>query len=246
MTQFLHIGQGQGGSLTLPFKSMTPPLTTIGTHGCRTCVCVYIPISADRCFIAHIDAHVDYVDGDTGWMPTQAQGLALKEFTKKVLTDRVPELANGDYSAKPGRSGAIVICPFRELPSHGSSVPATGLYVVEAINEFFNLKYEGTDTVTKTAHGFVVDHHTGLVKFLEFSGATGDELIRYNQLASILDTRGLTPDQLREATVLKPKTYENKVEEYGFKEEECGLPREWTFRLVNGQWTVDLHWSRRE
>ncbi|CZT19207.1 uncharacterized protein RCC_05053 [Ramularia collo-cygni] len=247
MIEHLHLRQGQGGCFKAPFLNFTPPLTRIGTHSCRTCVCVYIPLSDKKCFIAHIDAHVTFEQNEKGearesdWLPSkEVQGPALKEFTKKILEERVPELANGDYGAKAGKVGAVVICPYRQTHQGGVAKYTTGHYIVEAVNEFFNLTHSGGGDVTAAAaHGFVVDVYENKLTLLEYRGADAADLLSFNLWNSIPEEE-MTEFYKKAIRDLAPKVKEKEAgEDYGFKDVLMKGEKDWTFRLGDdGQWGV--------
>lgn len=236
-TSYLHLLQGQGGIFCLPFEADT---TKIGTGGCRMCVCVYIPISSDTCFAAHIDSHVSYAsDGgeprNVDWiLKDDAEGQALKEFTKAILHDTLPEFATGEKNIERGQ--AIVICPCRKLFLEGVQHKATGFYVVEAINEFFKLESQVTDQVTETAHGFAVDHPSGSHQFFKFGGASEDQHYRREELNGY---ERLTKAEWDEYDVLRPLCREKLVKEYGFEAVKSTSKRGWTFELdEQRQWRL--------
>lgn len=235
MTYFFYVNQGEGGRATSPFGSTIPPLTTIGTRRCCTCVCVFVPITNTTCFIAHIDPHVNGQQNDSDWIPTPAQGEALKTFTLEKLNERVPELANKDYRAKDGNVGAIVVCLNRKIHQNGSLVDATGYYVVQAIKEYFNIDTEGTEGIAEAVDGFVVDLSSGSATFLTYDGLSNDDIRLHNRGISL----PVKDEEENQALLaLGSKIRAQAEDDRGFKGVSTDWQRDWTFHLNNGEWRV--------
>lgn len=234
---YLYLDQGQGGIFPLPSPE-NPEISSIGTHGFRTCVCVYVPLAAHKCFAAHIDGHVALPqDGvDSGWIPTHEQGVALKKFMKSLLQQQLPELANKEYAENFLKSYAVVVCPKRTLFQAGEEKRATGSYIVEAINEFFCLPGVKNDEVTDTAHGFVVDHSSLEVNYLNFSSGSKEQLSRQDQLNSRNDLTTIEEVQLLAWNRI---AIEKMAAEHGYATVGTGRKRKWSFKFDAGRgWSI--------
>lgn len=250
LVKFIHLEQGRGGIFDLPFANTSPPVTRIGTSACDTCVCVYIPISSTKCFAAHIDGHAwcaqDHEDAGTlpnpklttfeRWVPTVEMGKALKQFTKKLLLERVPELSKGD--ADFDHANAVVICPRRTVVNEKVAMLSTGSYIVEAINEVFHLKGQGTDDVTEWAHGFVADHNSNKLDYLGFVGASEEQLLRFKKLRDVPAMVQTEADK-SDLEILWHMVKEEKATDKGFEAIDTrSWERGWSFELCDGAWRV--------
>lgn len=241
-TQYKYLAQGQGGEFELP-SSDIPALSSIGTHGCRTCVCVYIPLSTTKCFAAHISAHVvlprHTKDAkETDWVPTPTQGASLKNFTMTKLAEALPQYAQGQYKENDLREHAITICPHRQIfITDGITLPATGSYIIQAINQFFLLDGQGTDNVTGHAHGFVANHVSHGMDYIPFNGA---DLVGYDRYRRLLKRPSvtITPIEQEELAKLHPLVGEVAVGTCGYEDKNSEITPQWSFWIKDGEWEV--------
>ncbi|CAK3955631.1 Hypothetical predicted protein [Lecanosticta acicola] len=154
-TPYRHVKENQGG--TLEFNEALPH---IGTDGCVTCVGVYFPIDAKRCFCAHINAYVSVNDGRS----TEYDILTTREgeeVKNSVLARLQKEASRSGWKAQdvvaqhPER--VILVCP--DLNRGERSESRVGHWVVEAFREFLG-HMEGLLEVDSDSQGFVVNHET--------------------------------------------------------------------------------------
>ncbi|EME39551.1 hypothetical protein DOTSEDRAFT_83248 [Dothistroma septosporum NZE10] len=138
-TPYYHLREGEGGMYTFPkqiqnIRDAYEEVNAIGTHGCRTCACVYVPLTPTMCFAAHIKAwtSVHGQDGRDTWCPGPEKGEAL---TQRI----VEKLQDSEYANEK----------------------ATGTYILDGVQQFFKLEEEVRQfdlAEDERAHGFGVDH----------------------------------------------------------------------------------------
>ncbi|EME44362.1 hypothetical protein DOTSEDRAFT_34820 [Dothistroma septosporum NZE10] len=220
---FLNIQQGHGDVLTFPHAILPEyeasfAVDAVGTHGCRTCVCVYYPLSDRTCFIAHIDAHMGFSLGgpattDVFVCEDEAAAISLKEKVKAKLTNTL----RGHEAALQNqvhRSKAILICPCQNI----SGRPSTGAYVVDALCEFLHL--DKVAMQTQDAHGFIINPVTGDVRYLRWDW-------NGNTKPSERDVDGDDFDE---------NFPEERPGKYGWTEFDHTNEREWTALRSRGEW----------
>ncbi|KAL5428588.1 hypothetical protein PMIN04_000733 [Paraphaeosphaeria minitans] len=131
---FRNIPQGAGGTfaLTLP--------TVIGTTACNTCLGLYVPLTPNRCFIAHFNLEPQPDDGGDreqeleNYEVGNACYRAVVMITKEFLGDAQWKGCWGVLT-KEMRTGLRMVCPV-------SGVVGTkyvGDAVAEGVREFFGM-----------------------------------------------------------------------------------------------------------
>lgn len=172
---YFHLSQGQGGIFTLPFYGREGVnVDCIGTHSCWTCVCVYVRLDDERCFVAHIDGHTRSIFDDLEWVPEgQQQRISLKlhmaEEFKKALPEPFKDLSQAEKEAL--QKSIVIVCPRMKVahPDDGIEVEATGAVIVQAFRE--HLEISPPAEPEDLAHGFVVNHKTQVVTKLVWDQA---------------------------------------------------------------------------
>lgn len=156
-SKYLRIKEGLGG--TFAFGSDHDP-KAFGTYHCWTCVGFCIAVEGDRAFIVHVRA-VKPLNGD--WPPiiSTAEGKRLKA---SVITKLQKHAAANNWDpSKADRDTAIMVCPspddLNENLVGKIFQKKAGAWVVEAIQEFFDLPPEMQ--VDRDHHGFIVNFQTG-------------------------------------------------------------------------------------
>jgi hypothetical protein len=159
--KYLHVKQSHAEIHVLPLKVGEEDVNFVGTHGCRTCLCVYVRLNANTVFIAHMVAHgeepkekeVDFAEWKAEhnvhhdqykweWTSDQTRGLQLKERVMAQLQATLPESTR---AVKPIE--AFAVCP--ALLADGEL--ANGWWMRAAVQEYFHLE----DIEVRRAHGFV-------------------------------------------------------------------------------------------
>ncbi|KJY02413.1 hypothetical protein TI39_contig53g00003 [Zymoseptoria brevis] len=235
---YLHLDQGQGGLHTFPYdaKDITNQVSElhwIGTHGCFTCVCLYIPIGEGQCFTAHIDAHNDYRDIREWITETDQEAESLKAYVKERLTAALPFLANGEYANNQLRSEAIILCPRREIYSLGGvKKHSTGWAVVEAVREFFRL--EPGSHPTEFAQGFIVNALTHRKQMLRWKdeGMNEETMDRYDQLRRMIEEGKLSEKDEEYVDYVKRREQDSPGDHKYSKCLSDGHPEEWTLQYL--------------
>lgn len=164
--QYYKIAEGNGGIFTLPISAnTTDSVFAIGTMGCQNCVGVYIPLSDDKCFAAHIYACREESDSEGElqnfgeWIPEGKQGEWLTEKIGNLLEAEVGEHLPSQEKLNRWAGNAIVVCPrLRE-----EDQDAVGTYILRGLQDFFKIPL-----TAKAAHGFGVNHSTGDVRLFKF------------------------------------------------------------------------------
>ncbi|KAF7187936.1 hypothetical protein HII31_10836 [Pseudocercospora fuligena] len=172
----LYLQQGQGGLFTLPIKCETKEghifnTTKIGTHGCITCVGVYIPIDDKRCFAAHLDGRLELpgrmTEVDMFQVPNDFE-ISCRNAVRWCL-DRTFEDTPQDVETIRTRQDlkdrAIIICPWQVVGGQ----KATGHHFVKALCDFFLLD-EAKVVNKQVSHGFIVDHTDKSTQGTQFLG----------------------------------------------------------------------------
>jgi len=136
-------------------------LPAIGTWKCRTCVGVYMKISATSCFEAHINAaHTRpawhrseaAIDPYRNRLVTEAEGAYVREEVTRRLDE---ESYRSDWPPLDKTMRVRLVCPM--LRHEGKA--ASGTFVVEGIRDFLRQRgYRVVDSmvVDQSSEGFVV------------------------------------------------------------------------------------------
>jgi hypothetical protein len=140
-------------------------LPAIGTWKCRTCVGVYMEISATLCFVAHINAahtrphwHRSEAAEDpyTNRLVTQAEGAYVREEVARRLDE---ESYRSDWPTLDKGMRVWLVCPM--LRYYGQAL--SGTYIVEGIRNFLRQRenrFADSTVVDKLSEGFVVTFST--------------------------------------------------------------------------------------
>ncbi|KAK3707753.1 hypothetical protein LTR37_011930 [Vermiconidia calcicola] len=152
---FLRLLEGQGGMFEwsrLKVDENGELLHYIGTQGLITCVAVFFRLDEERFFMAHINALMQR-GGVTSRNVTIEEGARYKKAVLERL--EADAEANGWKPDAPIISRSIIIaCP--ELCNPYDYNENTGLYVVDALIEFFSLGLSKEELIKKDCVGFVV------------------------------------------------------------------------------------------
>lgn len=167
---FYQINTGCGGIFTLPIPGTQA--SRIGTFGLITCVGIYVPLTYNKSFAAHIFARIDeYGETDQMFVPTKDQGNKLQEKLLQLLETRLrPHMPTTEDEMQTLRDETVVACPQQFCDEK----PTVGWYNVQALQRFF----QGQLQVEGEAGGFVVKHGTDEKRFYEYNDKP--EWERYN------------------------------------------------------------------
>lgn len=172
--KFHNVNEGRGGVMKIGSGSglidtnsqPVHQVSHVGTLNCHTCVGLYFPIDAERCFCAHMNAFISRAGGhvtpDRCCNPTE--GNAVHDMVLSRL--EVVAHQHGFTASSIDRARIVMVCPY---PGGNSTLSAatqhsprrTGSYVIDAIRAFFQSPQLVCD---KQAQGFVVDHADGSVQ----------------------------------------------------------------------------------
>ncbi|WPV19765.1 hypothetical protein CLAFUW4_10131 [Fulvia fulva] len=171
---YKHCRQGEAFFETFPIELVCHDgrkreLCTIGTSGCRTCVCIYVRLSDDSCFIAHIAAETGTEDEVEKWRPDEEQGALLSQAIEKRLRShsQLTILVNAkDYKLQKGE---YAVCSCHSDTFKGK--PSVGKYIIQGLHDFFG-KME-----VRKACGFIVDHAKRDIDWLTTTAEASREAI---------------------------------------------------------------------
>lgn len=159
---YYQIPEGSGDVFTFPIQGINTNACTIN---CENCVGVYIPLSDNKCFAAHIYTWIDPADQQAPehdfeeWVPEGDKGKRLTEKIVALLEQRVRQHMPSKEELSRRAHDAVVVCP----RSQEESEDAVGTYVIDGLQQFF-----GIPLSCKSAHGFVVEHSTQDVQLFRF------------------------------------------------------------------------------
>lgn len=190
----LYAERGAGGIYSFPVNLPSEDehdepckTTTISTTGCTTCVGVYIPIDAKRCFAAHIDGSVyRLLQKDRDITVWQIQDDIAASFRTSVrdLLDRTCQGMEKEVQNIPKtlKEKAVIVCCW---PVVGQQ-KGPGFHITEVLCELFNLDKATVTSKYVAHHGFIVDHISHNVQLLGWTrpGPTKEVL---DQIAKIAD-----------------------------------------------------------
>ncbi|KAK4506325.1 hypothetical protein PRZ48_000055 [Zasmidium cellare] len=129
---YISIPESRGLTHTL-----TPTNPNIGTSDLITCVGVYLPISATRCFVAHINAYFDKPEAksefEKRWTTTEQGAQIREEVLRRLREHSQREGWSARDVVESGRK-VVVMCPCYKDGKQGLRL--SGVFVVEAIREF--------------------------------------------------------------------------------------------------------------
>lgn len=168
-TSYFHLRPGHGGVFKLPMNfwrnldGSINSVQSIGTSGCRTCVCVWIPLDFQGlCFVAHMAAWKDdrqpkneeYTQHEKDkWAPNDE---GFMNTVKRKFRDKLSQVYPKIVQQKGGlpqrlRDIAIITCARTNINDRY----ATGHVIIQAVCEVFGLD---RDKCLKAEHGFVVEY----------------------------------------------------------------------------------------
>lgn len=160
-------------------KHIPEILPAIGTYKCITCVGVYFKLSANTCFVAHIN--VTYIRNSGRATDDEKDSIDHRILTPSEGTSVYREMIRR-FETKSSRefwpdveqiTNIIFVCPYLHHPLTGETL--SGTCVIRAIRDFFK---QPDLPVDSDSEGFVVTHETGEVVRFPFSelGAESDML----------------------------------------------------------------------
>lgn len=228
---FIYLEQSQGGIFKIPFWGKDGTKTnSIGTADCWNCVCVYIPLDNDFCFVAHIDAWSrtsPSTRDNSDMVPPKGTEESLKNRVKLMLKEEIQRWVPKEGLTEELNSRAIMLNMRPMVSLNGVSTKATGLYIAEAIVEFFGLLGNSED---QHAHGFVVNHATAETEYFRWGdkgrAPTAQDFDRFE------DYLRINKEECRESKVEQDtRQYPADV---GMLSCDRGKP--WCFGYHKGEW----------
>ena len=167
---YRNIPEGCGGTFSLT--------TPIGTRYCQTCVGLFIPISANQCYVAHINATVRI--GTSYSFLRVVQGDEGPRLEDKVLPSLEFAASEGGWDLDCiDPEGITIICPRPDSP-------LVGHFVINAIAAFFGGKV-GHQSVRRGCHGFVFDPSSGRTLMLPSEGFSSVDLLQQEWAQEVED-----------------------------------------------------------
>lgn len=137
-------------------------LSAIGTSGCHTGVGVYIKLTKQSCFVAHINAvhmsmDVEQSTPEGRCLVTAEEGAYVREETTRRLEE---ESKRAKWPSVDCIDQVVLVCP----ASHDrlTGLALAGSYIVDGICHFLKRKKLQVNTEADT---FLVKHATGKVTF---------------------------------------------------------------------------------
>lgn len=173
MSKTYHkIIEGSGDIITFPnTKDVNGgECLTVGTSDLHSCVGVYVPLSQNRCFAAHIFAYIADTGDDTeiGYarysIPLEKEGPLLVDKIREVLEQNLrPHLPFDQDAIYELTDKAHVVCPNLELKDWtGRKRTAVGSFVIGGLQSFFDTTFPVENGV-----GFIKTYGSEDVEILE-------------------------------------------------------------------------------
>lgn len=163
---FAYVKEGFGATINFDQGHSSRTKYWVGTLNCISCVGIYLPIDANRCFVAHINAFVRQPNGEESF--SIAPNTDRSDFIQDQIFERLTKHAGNKWTARDvadyvnsTNAEPIIICPFLDGES-------TGEYVIRGLETFF--KGTGLDLrkyILPDKEGFIVEHRTHAVKTLD-------------------------------------------------------------------------------
>lgn len=245
--KYYHLRPGHGGVFKLPMQwhnldGTAANITAIGTHGCFTCICVWIPLNEDGlCFAAHmaawqddlyIDENGDFQGQEVNWAPQDSHFLRnLKGRFRAKFEAVCPEIVKNGIPEKL-RKQAIIVCPRRIF--HGEQSAAW--HIIELVKEIFNLD----DSCFKPGQGFIVEplmqpENPTMLWWRQADGTRVDRSWeQYDEVDKQIEERRAFEHQGRLNEAPKIHYPQNEIPEtYGYL--ACN-ERQWNLRCREGDW----------
>jgi hypothetical protein len=164
-TKYLHLYQSFGGVYKMPHQTEEGEIFhALGSTGCRTCVCVFVELSDNTCFAAHISAYNGDAGPDSGgvrvdlrrltYVPDNDMAQSLIDHTVKTLSETPglsEQVSGGRFTGKIDRG--LILCP----QQFWGGELATGSFIIKGLEQFFGVKM-----VQERGHGFIANSSAGL------------------------------------------------------------------------------------
>lgn len=230
--RFIYLNQSQGGVFSVPFCD-TDGITktnSIGTDDCWNCVCVYVPLDKEFCFVAHIDAWVCASRSDipnSDMIPPKGSEQSLKDRVKQMLKEEILPFVPKEGLTEEWNRQSIMLNVRPTIAFHGVATKATGFYIAEAIQEFFGLLGSSDDM---HARGFVVNHVTGKREYFRWSDKRAATKAQdYDRFEKHLQTYGEESEESK---------LETRSRQYPAEDRKllCGRKKHWRFGYHGGKW----------
>ncbi|KAL5372104.1 hypothetical protein DPSP01_013750 [Paraphaeosphaeria sporulosa] len=193
--RFRNVPQGAGGTFALRFP------TVIGTTACNTCLGLYVPLTTNKCFVAHFNIEPQPDDGGDreqeldDYEVGAACYRAVVSITKEFLNDAQWKGCWGPLT-KEMRKGLRMVCPHAGL----ADTTHVGDAVAEGVTEFFGMtqrrRGEG-ELVPRSVENMLVRYTQGKAPQVIFSSAEelrNEWTARDEAENGIFETAGLFDD----------------------------------------------------